>query len=187
MTHFEFLSVALSFVLGLAVTVLLTSLLTAFRARRETRLGWLPLTWAAYILVIQFDVWWEVYGVATMETWSAGAFVILLLLTLLLFAAGGLILPRGLRSYPTDLDAYFEQDGKWAVAVLGVFALTAIVANVMLFDEQPLGLMNLWNLGAIAITLTVVTAKRRGIQNAFTIVYGVWVAIYIWTFVPASY
>jgi hypothetical protein len=56
MTHFEFLSVALSFVLGLAVTVLLTSLLTAFRARRKTRMSWLPLTWAFYVLVIQFDV-----------------------------------------------------------------------------------------------------------------------------------
>lgn len=57
MTHFEFLSVALSFVLGLAVTVLLTSLLTAFRARRMTRISWLPLTWAVYILIVQFDVW----------------------------------------------------------------------------------------------------------------------------------
>lgn len=103
MTRFAFLSVALSFVLGLAVTVLLTSLLTAFRARQKTRTSWLPLTWAAYLLVIQFDVWWEVYGLVSMESWSAGAFVLLLLIALLLFAAGGLILPTRLGDYPEDL------------------------------------------------------------------------------------
>jgi len=39
MTHFEFLTVALSFVLGLAVTVLLSSLLAAFRAIRSIWFG----------------------------------------------------------------------------------------------------------------------------------------------------
>lgn len=56
MSSFEFLSVALSFVLGLAVTLLLTSFLIAFRARRKTRLRWLPLTWAFYVLIMQFDL-----------------------------------------------------------------------------------------------------------------------------------
>ena len=122
-----------------------------------------------------------------MQTWSAGAFVILLFLTLLLFAAGGLILPRGLRSYPQDLETYFQQDGKWAVAGMTLYAVTAIVANVILFDEMLFGPMNIWNLVAIALTLVVVAAKRRVIQGAFTIVYGLWVALYIWTFVPSTY
>ena len=77
MSPFEFLSAGLSIVLGLAVTLLLTSLLTAFRARRRTRLSWLPFTWAAYVLIMQFDVWWEVYGLASLESWSVGAFVVL--------------------------------------------------------------------------------------------------------------
>ncbi|NIV49407.1 MAG: hypothetical protein GWN46_22710, partial [Gammaproteobacteria bacterium] len=50
MTAFEFLSVALSFVLGLAVTLLLTSLLSAFRARHKTKLDWVPFVWAGYAL-----------------------------------------------------------------------------------------------------------------------------------------
>lgn len=61
MTHFEFLTVALSLVLALAVTVLLTALLTAFRARRKTRMSWLPLTWAFNVLVIQSDLKQPVY------------------------------------------------------------------------------------------------------------------------------
>ncbi len=187
MTHFEFLTVALSFVLGLSVTVLLTSLLIAFRARRKMRLSWLPLVWATYILVLQFDVWWELYGLSSMQTWSVGAFVLLLLLALLLFVAGGLILPTGFGDYPEDLDEYFQEDGRWAIAVIAGFNLTAIVANYALFDVSILDPMNTWNMIAIAIAVVVIRATWRVVQGAATITYGIWLGIYMWTFVPSAY
>jgi hypothetical protein len=187
MTHFEFLSVAISFVLGLAVTVLLTSLLAAFRNRQKTRMSWLPLTWAAYLLVIQFETWWEVYGLVSMESWSAGAFVLLLLLAVLLFAAGGLVLPTGLGDYPDDLGAYFQHDGRWAVAVVTAYHVTAIIANTTLFDVDVFGLMNIWNMLSIAITVVVISAKRRSIQGTATIAFGVWFCVYLWMFVPSTY
>jgi len=187
MTQFEFLSVALSFVLGLAITVLLTSLLTAFRARRRSRMSWLPLIWAFYLLVIQFDVWWEVYALVSMERWTAGALVLLLVIVLLLFVASGLVLPTRLEDYPEALDEYFQQDGRWAVAVVGLFQATAMIANTALFDVGVFGLMNIWNAMAIAITVVVVGTKRRVIQGAATIVFGVWLSTYIWIFVPGTY
>ncbi len=187
MTHFEFLTVALSFVLGLAVTVLLTSLLTAFRARRKMRMSWLPLAWAAYVLVIQFDVWWEVYGLSSMQSWSAGAFVLLLLLALQLFVAGGLVLPTGIGEYPEDLDDYFQKDGRWAIAVIASFNLTSIIVNYALFDVGILGAMNISNMIAFAIAAVVIRAKRRSIQSVATVVFGIWLGTYIWTFVPSSY
>ncbi|MDH4126775.1 MAG: hypothetical protein OEW64_15225 [Gammaproteobacteria bacterium] len=187
MTHFEFLTVAISFVLGLAVTVLLTSLLTAFRARRTTRMHWLPLTWACYILVIQFDVWWEVYGLVSMQSWTAGAFVLLLLIALLLFLAGGLVLPVRSADYPSDFDEYFQQDGRWAVAVVAVFQAAAMLANTALFDIEVFGFMNIWNALAIAITVVVVATKRRLLQGAATVAFGVWLVAYIWIFVPGTY
>ena len=70
MTAFEFLSVALSFVLGLAVTLVLTSLLAAFLARRETKLDWLPFTWAAYVLVYQFQYWWAIFELSSFPEWT---------------------------------------------------------------------------------------------------------------------
>jgi len=187
MTHFEFLSVALSFVLGLAVTVLLSSLLTAFRARRKTRMNWLSLTWAIYLLVIQFDVWWEVYSLVTMEHWTAWGFVVLLAIVLELFAASGLALPTRLEDYPESLDEYFQEDGRWAVAVVGLFQATSLVANTALFDVAIFGFMNVWNILGVAITVVVVSAKRRGIQGLATVVFGAWLAAYIWIFVPSTY
>lgn len=187
MTEFEFLTVALSFVLGLAVTVLLMSLVTAFRFRRKTRMSWLPFAWAFYVLVSQFDVWWELYGLSSMKDWSAGAFILLLLLALTLFAAGALVLPTEVADYPDDLDKFFAEDGQWGVALVAAFSVTAIVANTVLFEVPLLGTMNLWNLVAIGLISLLVAARRRAVQSAVTIIYGVWLGIYLWTFVPARY
>jgi len=187
MTQFEFLTVALSFVLGLAVTVLLTSFVNAFRSRRKTRMSWLPLAWAVYVLVTQFETWWEIYGLASTEIWSVGSFILLLLVALTLFLAGALILPSGVGDYPEDLDKYFREDGRWGLALVAAFCLTGITANTVLFNLPLLGRMNLWNAFAIGLIAVAIAAKRRAVQCAATIAYGVWLGIYLWVFMPATY
>lgn len=187
MTHFEYLMVALSFVLGLAVTVLLTSLVVAFRLRRKSQMSWLPFAWAAYLLVIDFEVWWEIFGVASMESWHVGAFILLLLLALLLFAAGALVLPTGIGEYPEDLDEYFQEDGRWGVALIALFEVVAVVANITLLDVSVFGSMNIWNALAAVLISVVVIARHRVVQSVATILFGLWLGIYLVTFVPLTY
>jgi len=65
MTASEFLSVALSFVIGLAVTYLLTSLLSLIRERRTCCPDWLPLLWAFYIFGYQVQYWWASFELSS--------------------------------------------------------------------------------------------------------------------------
>jgi hypothetical protein len=187
MSEFEFLSVALSFVLGLAVTLLLTSFLIAFRARRRTRMSWVPLTWAIYVLVMQFDLWWETYGLSSMGKWSVGGFVLLLAVAFALFAAGGLVLPVGTDDYPKDLDEYFREDGRWGVGMVAVFLIFGSIANVALFDVEAFGAMNRLNAVGLVLAVVVVLARRRTLRATATVLYGIYLATYLWTFVPRSY
>lgn len=187
MSPFEFLTSGLSIVLGLAVTLLLTSFLNAFRARRRTRLNWIPLTWATYVLVMQFDVWWEFYGLSSLESWSVGGFVVLLVLALSLFAAGGLVLPSGMEDYPADLGEFFRQDGRWGVGMVAVFMVVASVGNVMLFDIDPLGKMNLFNVAGLVFATIAMLSSRAKVQGGATVLFGVYLAAYLWTFLPRTY
>ncbi len=100
---------------------------------------------------------------------------------------GGLILPTRLGNYAEHLREYFQQDGRWAVAVVGLFQATAMFANTALFDVAVLGPMNVWNALAIAITVVEVDAKRRVLQGVATKIFGVWLSAYIWMFVPGAY
>jgi hypothetical protein len=183
-TPFAYLSGALSFVLGLAVTLLLTSLLAAFRARRKCRTDWIPLAWATYILVFQFDYWWEIYALATVPAWSVGSFVFLLALTILLFLAGGLVLPPVSGEYPTDLGEYFRRDGRWGVAMLGAYALAAAFGNVFLFKQELTSAANLSLLAALVILAIVIASERRGLQVAGTLLLAPWMAIHLWLYAP---
>jgi hypothetical protein len=123
----------------------------------------------------------------SLESWSVWAFILLLLLALALFVAGTLVLPTGAGVYPEDLEEYFEKDGRWGMAVVAIFCVTGIIANALLFNVPLFGSMNIWNAIAIGLIAILIMTKRRAVLRAVTFVYGVWLGIYLWTFVPATY
>lgn len=187
MTAFEFLSVALSFVLGLAVTLVLTSLLAAFRARREARLDWLPFVWAAYVLVYQFQYWWAIFELASLPQWTPASFGILLLLAAILFLAGGLTLPTGAGGYPSDLGEYFREDGRWGVAALAAYGVVGTGGNVVMFGTPLVSPLHGVTAAAVAAALVVVFSTGRGWQIAGTAVFGGLLAAAVVLATPGSY
>jgi hypothetical protein len=187
MTAFEFLSVALSFVLGLAVTLVLTSLLAAFRARRESKMDWLPFVWAGYVLVYQFQYWWAIFELSAVPVWTVGTFGVLLLLAVILFLAGGLTLPTGSADYPDDLGEYFRSDGRWGVAALAAYSVVGSVGNFLLFGTPILSPLTAIQAGAVGSAAVTVAAKNRMVQVAATLVFGVLLAIGATLATPGSY
>ena len=132
---FDFVTVAVSLILGLGITRLLESAIEAFRRRSEVELHWLPFAWALTILVLQLQFWWAIYALQVMDSITILEFVLLLALTLLLFVAGALVLPSGDVTYPENLMDYFARDGVLGVAAAGTYHLVAIAANVVWFSQ----------------------------------------------------
>jgi hypothetical protein len=65
--------------------------------------------------------------------WSVATFGVLLLLAIILFVAGGVILPSGHAEYPSDLREYFERDGKWGVVAIASYGIAGTLGNLLLF------------------------------------------------------
>jgi hypothetical protein len=161
MTVFDFATVAVSFILGLAVTYLLESMVEAFRARRTSRLDWLPFVWAVCVLVHQFQFWWALYELNEMPSLSIVIFSLLLYLSSLLFLAGAMVLPSGEAEYPQDLARYFSIDGSWGASAIALYNLSAVLANVVLFEVPVSDTTNLLNLGLCAIAVLVAVRQER--------------------------
>lgn len=177
MSVFDFVTIAVSFVLGLGVTYILESIVEVFRARRVCRLHWVPFAWAGFVLVQQFQFWWALYELNAMSSISAGVFTLLLLLAGVLFLAGALVLPSGEADYPADLADYFTTDGSWGAAMLALFNLMAVVTNVVLFNESIGGTVNLLNLTlAVIAILTTITRNRHWTQG-LTLAYAVFLVL----------
>ena len=89
--------------------------------------------------------------------------------------------------YPEDLEEYFQRDGRWAVALLAALYVLGIVANVALFEIAPLSALNLANAIGIVILGIVAGVRSRAIQATATVLFGLWLSIYFWVFVPGAY
>jgi len=170
---FPYISVALSFVIGLAVTYLLSSLLAVFRARRNLRLDWLPFAWAAIVLLYQFQYWWAIIELRNAQSWTLTEFGYVLCQSCLLFVAGGLVLPSADAAQPESaFREYFNQDGRWALAALIGYDLITIPGNYLLWG-QPGMTVTLILLGAAALCLLMALVRSRPIQVGITILQGI--------------
>lgn len=187
MTPFEFLSVALSFVIGLGVTYLLTSLLSLIRERRTCRPDWLPLLWASYVFEYQVQYWWGVFELAAMESWRFSVFLALLMYAVLLFAAGGLILPHDAARHEEGLRAYFERDGHLGVVLLNGYCLIAPVFNVFLFGMPARDPLNLSVVGLGLFGLSFQLLRSRRLQIAHTLAWGVAGTVLLFKLSAAAY
>jgi hypothetical protein len=179
--------VAVSFILGLAVTYLLESMVEAFRARRRCRLDWVPFAWVGCVFVHQFQFWWALYEIRDIPSMSVTIFALLLFLSALLFLAGALVLPSGEAEYPDDLAVYFTFDGSWGVAGIALYNASAVLANVLLFDVDPFLAGNLLNLGLALVAALVVAARSRPLLMALTLIYIVGLAVTTAANTPGSY
>jgi hypothetical protein len=172
MTAFEFLSVALSFVLGLAVTSLLSSVLVVFKARKQVHFDWLPVAWAGAVFVLQVQYWWALFALRDVSRWTLPIFVLLLLLALILFGAGGLILPTSIDEAQGDLREFFRNEGRWGVLALLPYYVVGLFANVLLWG-QPLvssthGIVMIMMFSIAAVFF----AKDRRVQATASAVFG---------------
>jgi hypothetical protein len=181
LSTFEYMSVALSFVIGLGVTYLLTSLLSLFRERRTCRPDWLALLWAAYVFTYQVQFWWAAFELAALETWTLPQFLVLLSFSLLLFGAGGLVIPHDAARHPEGLRAYFEADGRWGVALLGSYFVLAAPMNLWFFGTPLFHTLNISIFAMGLFGVGFLRLRDRRIQVIHSAIFGlIAVGLFAW-------
>ena len=120
MSTFEFISVLLSIVIGLALTRLLSGVGRAMEIRREVRFYWVQGIWVANVALILVVFWWAtLFSHADVELWLFPNFALLLAYSVLLFLLAVLILPTDLAE-GVDLEAHFFEVRPWFFTLLAL-------------------------------------------------------------------
>jgi hypothetical protein len=187
-TAFDFISVALSFVVGLSITHLLVSAVSVFRLRRHLQLDWMPLAWASSILLFQFQFWWAIYELAgIVRQWTFYGFAGMIALALCLFVAGSLVLPVAERDCERDQLAVFDRDGRWGLAFLATYFAISLWANWYFWDVSAYSYFGALILAQLAIPLIFLGTGNRRAQRALTLVHVVLSAWTVVTISPSTY
>jgi hypothetical protein len=95
----------ISIIIGIGLTEMLGNLHKLIRNRSRVTWDWLPVTWAAALLLLVINYWWSIYlGVSGMkESHNAAEFGLLLIQPILLFLSTASVLPN------------FEGNSEWNV------------------------------------------------------------------------
>lgn len=137
MTPFEYLSVLLSIILGLAVAQILQGYRGLLLARSRVAVHWPSLIWSAVVLLIVTQSWWVSFGLEDRTDWSFATFAIILLQMALVYMLAALILPDIDPAEPIDLAAHHEAERvPFFACLLGVVAVS-LIKDIMLEGTLP--------------------------------------------------
>jgi len=135
---FEYLTVLISVVVGLAVTSFLTNVTRIIHVRGEVTVSWVQLLWSVNILIWTIAFWWFTFVLADQKGWTFQLFIFLLVYSTLLFFLMALLFPEGT---PADHDyrKQFMENRVWFFCVFLLFLVVDVVDfTVKLEKDVPI-------------------------------------------------
>ena len=117
---FEYLTILISVVIGLALTHLLTNLIRIIHNRDRVKPYWVHLLWSATIVLWTISFWWFTFSMSTVREWTLGLFAFVMVYAVLLYVLMALLFPEDIEENQNYEQLYF-QNQKWFFTTLTLF------------------------------------------------------------------
>ena len=116
----------ISIILGIGLTEMLGNLHRLIRNRRRVTWDFLPVTWAATLLLLVINYWWSIYlGVSGLDqSKSAAEFGMLLIGPILLFLTTASVLPNFDPNCEWHLRRHYDEHRKTFIATFVLYQCT---------------------------------------------------------------
>ena len=165
MHAFDYLAILISIVLGLGLTQVLAAVARWLELRAEVK-AYLPAgLWAAFLLLVQVQTWWAMFGLREQSAWSFLQFATVLTQPALLYLLAALALP-GPGSAERDLKAFFLTHRRWFFGLFLALLVVSVTKDRVVGGHWP-SERNLAFHAALALCGLVALASRRdGVQVA---------------------
>lgn len=170
MTQHEYVFVAVSIILGLAITRLLHAVALLIRAHRQVTFHWSTALWGLCIMAYSLQLWWVGWGLREVEVWSFADFLVLIIGSICIYGAAEMALPVP-EEGSLDFLRHSERLGRLsALSMLVYFTIGPYVNLTMLVERPPLLPVIVVPAIGIALTALVILVPRwfKGLAVAFT-------------------
>lgn len=120
MSSYEYLTVFVSVIFGLAVVQILGGVSLILDAREKSRPYWVHLVWTLNVFTLAVVMWWLNFSLEDIATWSFFLYANLVAYAVLIYVLAGLLYPtRG--PEVIDFRAHFGRNRTWFFVVLAAF------------------------------------------------------------------
>jgi hypothetical protein len=137
MDAFNYLSVLISIVLGLAITQLLQGYRTMLIARSRIDLYGAPFGWAALLLIVGVQMWWSMFGLSHHGQWTFLQFAAVLLQVVLLYLLAALVFPDVGADQRLDLRQHYFDQAPWFFGFGMALLVVSVVKDLIVMGEWP--------------------------------------------------
>ena len=159
MTQHEYVFVAISIILGLAITRILSLVAGLIRAHTRVTFHWATALWGACVMLFILQLWWVGWELRLVSDWSIIDFFALVIGSIFVYGAAELALPTEDFDITDDTELDFLAHSRSlgrvsAASLLGYFVIGPYV-NLTMFDNPPIASYGLPALGAVMMLLMI--------------------------------
>lgn len=179
MDPYEYLTVFVSVILGLAVVHLLSGVSLILDTRVRERVDWIHAVWTANVFITTLLVWWFNFSLTAVQVWTLLHFLDLVAYSVVLYLMSGLLYPvRGAEII--DFRAHFECNRPrffmvWLVFQAVDFAHAALEKQALGSDWDPL------RLASLVVFAVAFAIGRRSDDRAFHGALAIaWLLVCLW-------
>ena len=172
MTQHEYIFIAVSIILGLAITRMLRSLTALIRAREHVVFHWSSAIWAFSVMLYILHLWWIGWGLRVIEEWAFLDFIILVFGSSCIYGAAEMALtnPEG---EPLNMLQESQNLGRLSALSMLLFFLVGPYVNIAMYDHAVLPSLILPSLGIGLMALVIGAPQRFPFWSVLFLTYSV--------------
>lgn len=126
MSPFEYLSVLVSIILGLAIAQLLSGAARLIQLRHRVRMHATTLCWMAMLFLLNIQIWWAAFARREAMDWNFFEFMFYLLMPIIAFLLSHLVLPELGDEDEVRLAEHFDRNRPWFFALFVALLLVSL-------------------------------------------------------------
>jgi hypothetical protein len=162
MDAFNYLSVLLSIILGLAITQILKGVRGIALARSRVIPYWPTFVLAVLLFFMNVQSWWAMFGLREVRVWTFPMFAVVLLQTTSQYLLAALVLPDFFGEETVDLRAHYYAHHRLFFSVFVAMLLISLAKSFVTEGHLPESEADIgFHIGFIAIALAAALTKRE--------------------------
>lgn len=182
MKPFDYLTVLISIIMGLAIANLLSGAVRLMHARHRLRVYWPTLVWAVILFIVTTQHWWSEFSLHDKLDWTFGGFLATLIIPVDLYLLCALVLPHRDDGDLTEIDlrAWYFTNRRSFFALLIILAPLSYVEELLTTGGVHKPLVETVLLGTMALVLLVGLLTRRArVHASIALVFSILLISYV--------
>ena len=170
MTQHEYIFIAVSIILGLAITRMLRTIASLIRAKDRVIFHWASGIWAFSIMLYILQLWWVGWGLRIIDDWTFLDFIILVFGSSCLYGAAEMALTTPAKQ-PLDMLQESQTVGRLSALSMLLYFFVGPYVNIVMYERAVLPALIVPSLGVGLMAMVISSPQRFSLWSPLFLLY----------------